>query len=146
MEPVTMAAAATAAIGVASAGVETAGALAGDAKDKAAAEARARMAKINSDESETIALADFKRQLSNIKAIRASAGGLIDTPTMNAIIDAERATSDENRRRVRTGYKMEELQAKSDAKMISDMAFFRIAGGALKGAKSIVGSGVLDQK
>lgn len=139
-DPITIAAGVAAAASVGGTAIETLGGLAGAAKEKADARSRERMAKIQADQSETVALADLKRQIGNIRAIRASAGASVDAPTIQAIIAEERETSDANRRKKKLGYELDAQQARVDRRLIQQKSLFTIAGGAFKGISTIAGA------
>ena len=134
MDPITLAATSLA---VGSTAVKTVGAMAGDAQDKYAAESRDRIAKIQSDQTETTALDDLRRQVGNIKAIRASAGTSMSSPTTQALIDAERKTNAANLAKKKTSFTLDELQAKADSKLYQQKAMLTLGGGILSAGTSI---------
>jgi len=134
MDPITIA---TAALTVGSTAVSTIGGMAGASQDKYAAENRARMAKIQSDQTEASSLDDLRRQIGNIKAIRASAGAQSNSPTTQAILDAERKTSAANLAKKKAGFKLDQLQAKIDSNLYGQKAMMTLAGGVLKAGTSL---------
>lgn len=115
----------------AQAGVGIAGALAGGDAEERKLEAEARMARMNADEADTVYRQDMLRQLSNIKAIRASAGMGVDTPTFDAVIEGERETAAANRRRQVRGYTLKASQLDADASEVSRLAWLRAMGAGL---------------
>jgi hypothetical protein len=117
------------------------GALAGAQKEKFDAESRRRTAEIQAAQTDTIALGDLKRQLGNIKAIRASADARIDAPTSEAIIESERAVSNVNRRRALFSYQNEANMAKVDEGLYDDFAFLSLLGTGAKGLAQFGGYG-----
>lgn len=133
-DPVTMAAVA---LSVGSTAVKTVGGMAGAQQDKLAAESRSRMAKIQSDQTEASALDDLRRQVGNIKAIRASAGASAASPTTQAILDAERKTSRINLAKKKASFKLDELQGKADSKLYGAKAMMTLLGGGFKVGNSL---------
>ncbi|MGH7186615.1 MAG: hypothetical protein ACREIB_10115 [Pseudomonadota bacterium] len=125
---------------VASAGLNIAGDVQGYGQDKFALETKEREARIQADQSDAAASADLRRQIGNIKAIRASAGGSVDTPTLQAILAEERFVAGENRRKVRAGFESTALQAKADRGLAARGAYLSIAKHAVRGARTIAAS------
>lgn len=140
-DPVTLAAAAATTMAVGSTAVSTVGAMAGEAQDSFAAESRIKMAKIQSDQTEASALDDLRRQVGNIKAIRASAGAQAGSPTTQAILDAERKASGINLDKKKASFKLEALQGKADKALYGDKAMLDLLGGGFKIGNSIASSG-----
>ena len=125
---------------VASTGLKVAGDVGAYGADKFALETKEREARIQADQSDAAASADLRRQIGNIKAIRASAGGSVDTPTIQAILEEERFVSGENRRKVRAGYESERLQARADIGTARQLAYLSTAGRVVRGASTIADS------
>jgi hypothetical protein len=84
---------------------------------------------MQADQADTVYRQDMMRQISNIKAIRASAGMETAGPTFDAIIGDERATAGANRRRRVAGYNMQASQAEADASQVGRLGFIRALGG-----------------
>lgn len=125
------------ALTIASTVVSTMGGMAGAQQEKMAAKSRAKMAEIQSDQTQASSLDDLRRQVSNIKAIRASAGASAQSPTTQAIIDAERKISAENLEKRKAAYRLEALQARADAKLIQQKNMMTILGGGLSIGRSL---------
>jgi hypothetical protein len=117
--------------------VSTAGAAQGAQAEKFAAESRGRVAAIQDAQEQTSALGDLRRQISNIKAIRASAGARLDSPTIETIIAEERDIGDENRRKRHVTRKFEQDQARADSKTASMMKGLAFATGLASGVKTL---------
>lgn len=125
------------ALTIASTVVSTMGGMAAAKQEKMAAKSRAKMAEIQSDQTQASSLDDLRRQVSNIKAIRASAGASAQSPTTQAIIDAERKISAENLEKRKAAYRLEALQARADAKLIQQKNMMTILGGGLSIGRSL---------
>lgn len=115
----------------AQAGVGVMGALAGGDADERRLEAEARMARMNADEADTVYRSDMLRQLSNIKAIRASAGMPSDTPSFDAVISGERETAAANRSRQVRGYNLKASQLDADASEFARLKWLRAMGAGM---------------
>lgn len=133
-DPVTLAATSLA---IGSTAVKTVGGMAGSQQDAMAAESRAKMAKIQSDQTEATALDDLRRQIGNIKSIRASAGAQSNSPTTQAILDAEYKTSAQNLDKKKASYKLDALQGKADSKLYHDKAMLTLLGGGFSIGNSL---------
>ena len=125
---------------MASIAVSTMGNVAGGKQEQRQAESRARMAKIQSDQTEATSLDELRRQIGNIKAIRASAGASAKSPTTQAIIDSERRVSQQNLDKKKASYKLDELQALADKKIYKSKAAMSLASGALSFGKAFATS------
>lgn len=125
-DPITMAAVG---LSIAGTATKTVGAMAGSQQDKMAAESRVKMAQIQSDQTEASSLDDLRRQIGNIKAIRASAGAQANSPTTQAIIDAERDVSGKNLDKKKASYRLDALQGKADSKLYQQKAYMQLGGG-----------------
>jgi hypothetical protein len=134
VDPITLA---TTALSVGSTAVKTVGGMAGAQQDKYAAESRARIAKIQSDQTEATAMDDLRRQVGNIKAIRASAGANVNSPTTQALIDEERKNSRLNLDKKKASFKLDELQAKADSNLYSNKAMLTLLGGGFQVGNSL---------
>jgi hypothetical protein len=115
----------------AQAGVGVFGALSGGAAEERKLEAEARMARMNADEADTVYRQDMMRQLSNIKAIRASSGMGIDTPSFGAVVEGERETASANRQRQVRGYNLKASQLDADASEVKRLAWLRAMGAGM---------------
>jgi hypothetical protein len=115
--------------GLLSGAVSAFGAIAGAQAEKRKLEAEARMARMQADQADTVYRKDMMRQLSNIKAIRASAGMETNTPTFTAVMDDNRETAESNRRRKVAGYSMQASQYEADASEAGRLGFIRALGG-----------------
>jgi len=128
--------AAGAALGVLQAGVGIAGAMSGASQEAFKAKMDAAVARTNAAETDATYRADLNRQLSNIKAIRASAGMGTETPTFQNIIEENRDIGSENRRRQVVGYQQKQLMAEGDASAVMRLGFLKSAGIAVQGLGS----------
>jgi hypothetical protein len=116
-------------LAILSGGVQAFGAIAGAKAEERQLEAQARGARMQADQADTVYRQDMMRQISNIKAIRASSGMETAGPTFDAIIGDERATAGANRRRKVAGYNMQASQAEADASQVGRLGFIRALGG-----------------
>jgi hypothetical protein len=124
-------------IGILGMAASAAGTLAGANQAAFQAESQVRTAKIQANQADTVALGDLKRQLGNIAAIRASAGGRVDSPTYDAVVASERGVSDANRHRTQFGYQNQENIANADKSMIDSLKWVQLGGDLFQGLGSL---------
>jgi hypothetical protein len=122
-----------AAIGLATAAVGVAGTIAGGQADSARLKMQATIARMQADEADKVYRQDMMRQISNIKAIRASTGASTQSPSFGAFVDENREIADQNRATAVRGYRLQALQYDADRSMVKRLAGLRAAGAAIGG-------------
>jgi hypothetical protein len=93
------------------------------------AEIAARVGDIQADQLDADYRREFSTTLANIRAIQASAGAPVNSPSSQAYVAAEEAESTQQRQRAVTSARLGATQARLDA-----IAYRRAARGALFGA------------
>jgi hypothetical protein len=131
-DPVTIMAGVAAAASIGSTVVGTMGSLAGEKQDKYAAQNREKMAKIQADQTQAASLDELRRSIGNIKAIRASSGTQVGSPTTAAFLDAERSVSRDNLKKKLTSYELDAQQAKIDESLYQQKSMLTLLGGGFK--------------
>lgn len=124
-------------LGLASTGFQIFGAISGAKQEAFRAKMDASVARTNANEADLVYRTDLNRQLSNIKAIRASSGMGGDTPTFQNYLDENREQGEENKRRKVVGYQQQALMAEGDASAAKRLGWIRALGAGISGLGSL---------
>lgn len=126
-DPVTMA------IGLAMAGTATKaiGSAAGANADAQASDERARVAGIQADQTTASSMFSLRRSIGNIKAVLAGSNVSVNSPTSQALMDAENDNSMANLNKRVSGIKLQQQQDEIDASTYRSKSAMALFGGAL---------------
>lgn len=109
----------------------------GQSQEQKAAAAQDRIRALDTqtaaDQTDSQALDELHGTLGNIYAIRAAAGAPTDSPTVQAVIDRQMATSERQRSAQRGNYMAQKSAYLADADMRMSSARMALFGGAING-------------
>lgn len=118
---------------LASTGVQIFGAISGAKQQAFRDKFDASVARTNASEADTAYRTDMMRQISNIKAVRASAGMGQKTPTFQNYVSENRDVADKNRHKRVWGFNQQGLMSEGDAAMATRLGWLKAIGIGVSG-------------
>lgn len=113
----------------------------GQSQSAQQAKTQAQVGRIQADQIDASYRDELTSTINNIRAIRATTGAALDSPTGQAIEAKNTETSDRNRSRDVASRRIQANQSDQDAKFFKNSAAVSLFGGVAKSLPSFVGVG-----